>query len=272
MSSSDNQVRGPSPANEAPAATSTSDRRLLLAYLGPLVLFMLFTQFEPKPAAVTTAELPAAAAPQVAATSEMRNYPLIYTIKLAAVCLLVAACWPAYRLLPGPVSVWGVMTGVVGVGLWIGLCQWGLEARILPPLGLGWVVDSGARSAYNPLEELKANPALAAAFLGVRFFGLAVVIPFIEEVFLRGFLMRYVADANWTRVPFGVVSRGALAAGTLVPMLMHPAELIAALVWFSLVTVLMVRTRSFWDCVVAHAVTNLLLGAYVVQFGQWELW
>jgi hypothetical protein len=47
--------------------------------------------------------------------------------------------------------------------------------------------------------------------------------------------------------------------------------LLAALVWFSLVTLLMVRTRSMWDCVVAHAVTNLLLGIYVVYSGSWAL-
>jgi membrane protease YdiL (CAAX protease family) len=51
----------------------------------------------------------------------------------------------------------------------------------------------------------------------------------------------------------------------------HPEKL-AALVWFSLVTWLMWRTRNIWDCVAAHAVTNLLLGIYVVTQHQWQLW
>jgi hypothetical protein len=50
---------------------------------------------------------------------------------------------------------------------------------------------------------------------------------------------------------------------------MHPGEFIAALVWFTLVTWLMVRTRNIWDCVVAHALTNLLLGCYVLATGKW---
>ena len=54
-------------------------------------------------------------------------------------------------------------------------------------------------------------------------------------------------------------------------MLMHPAELLAAAVWFSLVTWLMVKTRSLWDCIVAHATTNLLLGCYVLWSGEWTL-
>jgi membrane protease YdiL (CAAX protease family) len=63
-----------------------------------------------------------------------------------------------------------------------------------------------------------------------------------------------------------------IAVGTAVPMLMHPGELLAAFVWFSLVTWLMVRTKNIWDCVAAHAVTNLLLGIYVVTQHQWQLW
>jgi hypothetical protein len=53
-------------------------------------------------------------------------------------------------------------------------------------------------------------------------------------------------------------------------MLLHPAEALAAAVWFSLVTWLMVKTRNIWDCVAAHAVTNLLLGFYVLYTGEWR--
>ena len=67
-------------------------------------------------------------------------------------------------------------------------------------------------------------------------------------------------------------TRMAVIVGTAVPMLMHPGRTAGiAFVWFSMVTWLMVRTRSIWDCVVAHAVTNFLLGVYVVVFDQWQL-
>jgi len=111
----------------------------------------------------------------------------------------------------------------------------------------------------------------AWAFLGVRIFGLAVVVAVIEEFFLRAFVMRFVMDANWWEIPFGQVSVFAVIVGTALPMLSHPAELIAAAVWFSMVTVLMVKTRNIWDCIVAHGVTNLLLGIYVVLSGEWHL-
>jgi uncharacterized protein len=173
--------------------------------------------------------------------------------------------------LPRRVTVWSLVVGVVGVFVWVGLWKLGLERRLLPPLGLGWLLDSGVRSAYNPLVELAEHPTLAYGFLAVRLFGLTVIIALAEELFLRGFLMRFFVRADWWNVPIGQVNAAALAAGTIVPMFMHPAELLAAAAWFSLVTWLMVKTRSLWDCVVAHATTNLLMGCYVLWSGEWTL-
>ncbi len=90
-------------------------------------------------------------------------------------------------------------------------------------------------------------------------------MPVIEEFFLRGFLMRLVVDQDWWKVPFGKVNAAAVAVSIVVPVLTHqPGEFLAAAAWFGMVTWLMVRTRNPWDCVLAHAVTNLLLGIYVV--------
>jgi hypothetical protein len=161
--------------------------------------------------------------------------------------------------------------GLVGAVAWIALAQWRPEAALLNLLGLDWLTDMGQRSALNPWERFAANPGWAYAFLAVRFAGLVLVVPLIEEFFLRGFLMRFVVAEKWWQVPIGQVNTAAIVAGTLVPMLMHPGELVAALVWFSAVTWWMVRTGRIWDCVLAHAVTNLVLGIYVVSTGAWEL-
>ena len=179
---------------------------------------------------------------------------------------------------------------MVGVVLWIALCHLQLEQKLLgpvdrflgsllpgqqegetPTVGLMAILGTGERSAFNPLEQLTDSPAWAYTFLFIRFCGLALIVPVIEEFFLRGFLMRYVVQEKWWQVPFGTVNSTAAILGTAVPMLMHPGELLAALVWFSMVTWLMIRTRSIWDCVVAHAITNLLLGIYVVGWDQWQL-
>ena len=126
------------------------------------------------------------------------------------------------------------------------------------------------RSTFDPLSQWPDRPLLAYGFLAVRLLGLAVVVPLIEEFFLRGFAMRFVVTADWWKVPFGTYTPAAAAVGTLLPVLSHPAEALSALAWFGMVTWLTFRTKNIWDCVVAHAVTNLLLGCYVIATGDWR--
>ncbi|MEO2049989.1 MAG: CAAX prenyl protease-related protein [Pirellulales bacterium] len=200
-----------------------------------------------------------------------QKYPYIYTLKIALTMLAMMLVWPGYRTFRWQLSPWSVVVGVVGVILWVGLCHLDLESRLLRSVGLGMFLDQGQRSAFNPMVELQESPLWAMVFLAIRLWGLAIVVPIMEEFFLRGFLMRYVISERWWELPFGKVIPLALLIGTGVPMLMHPGELLAACVWFSLVTWLMIRTRNIWDCVVAHAVTNLLLGIYVISSGEWQL-
>jgi membrane protease YdiL (CAAX protease family) len=276
-------------------------------FLLPLVVFMLVGSLEPTPPAgppvgVTDLEMPSPLDEQLEPQPyyppehtgllpeiPYRFYPWIYTAKIVLTMVAMLAVWPGYRTFPWRVSPLSVVVGVVGVVFWIVLCHLQLEVRIVEPvdrflgglspwaddeapsIGLMSILGTGERSAFNPLKQLAATPAWAYAFLAIRLFGLALVVPVIEEFFLRGFLMRYVMHANWGQIPFGQVNRTAVILGTAVPMLMHTGELLAALVWFSMVTWLMVRTRNMWDCVVAHAITNLLLGIYVVTTGNWQL-
>lgn len=203
---------------------------------------------------------------------DYKQYPIVYTVKIALTVAAMIFVLPGYRQFPFHISPLAIGVGMFGVVLWIVLCKLHIERVLLAPLGLDKFLGLGDRPAFNPLEELKDTPAWASAFLAIRFIGLALIVPIIEEFFLRGFLMRFVVREDWWRVPFGTLTTTAAVVGTAVPMMMHPGELLAAAVWFSLVTWLMTRTRNIWDCVAAHAVTNLLLGIYVVTQHQWHLW
>ena len=199
------------------------------------------------------------------------RYPLVYSAKIALTLLAMLLVLRGYRTHPFRVSLLAPAVGVVGVIAWIGLCHLGLEAKLLAPLGLDRFLPGGERPGYNPLKHLADTPGWAWGFLAIRFFGLAVVVAIIEEFFLRGFVLRFVVAQDWWKVPFGTITPLVAVLGTAIPMAMHPGELLASLVWFSMITWLMMRTRNSWDCVVAHGVTNLLLGIYVVKFDQWQL-
>lgn len=280
-----------SPGTAAPATASEppAPLRTWLAFLLPFAIFMVVTSLEPAAAPPVDAAAaadnqppapaPAAPADQPKDTAKANwlgldrsHYPLIYTVKIGLVAACLAQFWPVYRGLGGRISPWAWLVGAVGTAIWVGVCKLGLEERLLGPLGLGKLLGLGTRTAFDPLTELGATPAIAYGFLAIRFVGLALVVPIIEELFLRGFVMRYLTDPDWWKVSLGSVTPTAIAITTALALAMHPAELFAELIWFSSVTLLMLKTRNLWDCVVAHGVTNLLLGVYVVSTGEWHFW
>lgn len=253
--------------------TGINARHPWLPFLLPFIVFMAASMFEPTPPRGREG-IPAIDAPNLLGI-RYAHYPLVYTLKLVLTIGAMAFVWPGYRQFPLRFSILAIAVGIVGGVLWLAICHLQLEDHLVEWLGpetaiVGWL-GLGERSAYNPLEQLAASPNLAYAFLAVRFVGLVLVVPVIEEFFLRGFLMRYVVSPAWWEVPFGHTNWVAIIVGTAFPVLYHPEKL-AALVWFSLVTWLMLRTKNIWDCVAAHAITNLMLGMYVVWQGEWRLW
>ena len=288
MSETRNETDAESPAagSQPPGRTALLRRHGWITFLLPLIVFMLINSLEPVPEEAEDAGKVAPSAAGQSAPDEdeekswlpsipYQYYPFVYTVKIALTVAAIIFVLPGYRQFPLRVSPLALLVGAVGIVVWVGLCRLGLEQEYLVPLlerlRLDWVIASGTRSGFNPLEQFQDNPAWAWGFLAIRFLGLVAVVPLIEEFFLRGFLMRFVVDAKWQEVPMGKVNALAVVLATAVPVLMHPAELLAAAVWFSMITWMYVRTRNIWDCVAAHAVTNLLLGIYVVVWDQWQL-
>lgn len=171
-----------------------------------------------------------------------------------------------FRLRISPLSV---AVGIIGVFLWIGVCYPQLEDQFLGlfPESLVGNLD---RPSFNPF--MIKNTTALAIFLIARFGILAVIVPLVEELLVRGWLVRWVQNPSWEDVGYKGLTMSALFAASIYGIATHPKEMIAAFLWFGLVTWLMVKTENLWDCVVAHAVTNLLLGIYVLWFSQWHLW
>ncbi|MEN6451397.1 MAG: CPBP family glutamic-type intramembrane protease [Thermoguttaceae bacterium] len=243
--------------------TRLVERHPWMLYLLPFVVYMIAGALEPDPHGCPNCPL---------------SYAWAYAIKIALTVAAVAVVWPGYRQFAPRVTLLAILVGIVGGPLWIAICNLDIEHKHLLPIlkqaGLGSLIGAGDRPAFNPFDPKYDLSALSAwCFMVVRFFGLVAVVPLIEEFFLRGFAMRFVMEHEWWKVPFGNASRAAIAVGTALPMLTHPGELLAAAVWFSMITWLMLKTRTIWDCVAAHALTNLILGVYVVWHGgaAWRL-
>ena len=196
----------------------------------------------------------------------MSAYPAIYALRLAVTIGLLAWRWPAIRSWLGRPAWWTALLGVLLVIPWVVLTMLQRDAG-----WANWAGGTGERAAFNPFEAYAGNPAAAWSYLLLRGLGLVVVVPIIEELFLRGFLMRYFINEDFWKVPFGAVSAAAVGACAVYAIGTHPAEAVAALAWFGIVTGIAASTRQPIDCILAHAGTNLALGAWVIASGWWWL-
>lgn len=239
---------------ETAAPGDAGPRRPWEACVWPLVVFLAVGALEPSAAGGGLAGM---------LGIPFTAYPLVYAAKLAATLLAVGRAWRPIRGWLGRPTWWPPLVGVALVVPWIVLAAFERGA------GLGFAAPQ--RAAFDPFAAFGAASATARGFLVLRGIGLVLVVPLVEELFLRGFLMRYVVDEEFWRVPFGTLTAAAAAACAAYAALTHPAEAVAAVVWFSTVSGIAMATRRPIDCVLAHAGTNLALGAYVLATGAWWL-
>ena len=125
---------------------------------------------------------------------------------------------------------------------------------------------------FDP-QVFASQPALYWATILFRFLRLVIVVPLVEEIFWRGFLLRYLINEKFTGIPIGSFSWFSFAVVTLAFGFAHsPADWIAALTTGALYNFVACRTRNLASCVLAHALTNLLLGAWIMATRQWGFW
>jgi len=162
----------------------------------------------------------------------------------------------------------------------------------LRPLALGWREALEATAAGIAIFVLWINLDFSWALLGepgagfdprtqwgdtdwrlaaVRLFGAAAVVPIMEELFWRSFILRFIDDHDFMRLPAAAASWRALAISAALFAIEHHqwlAGLLAGLAYGSLY----MRSGKLWSPILAHAVTNLLLGLWVVATGAWSFW
>jgi CAAX protease family protein len=199
--------------------------------------------------------------PQLMGSPSPAWYPIAYGIKLVLVALLAwhyRATWNDFRPAPslGKIAL-GVLTGLLVCAAWVGLDGLYPTMKFL-----------GSRSAFDPLQ---LGAAARWAFIALRLLGLVVLVPVIEEVFWRSFLMRWIIDNEFARVAVGKVTPMAAAVTSALFALAHP-EWLPALLTGALWAWLLWSTGSLSACLISHATANLALGIYVITTHDWKFW
>lgn len=150
-----------------------------------------------------------------------------------------------------------VVVGILIFGIWIGLD--------------GHYPQWKHPSTGNPAEAFSPHSPLPKFFNIVHILGMTLIVPPLEEVFYRSLLYRYIASPNFLAVPmnrflpvpfFVTIGFFAIAHNEWLPAIICGA----AFQW------LVIRKNRIGDAMTAHAITNFLLGIYIVWQGKWYLW
>lgn len=183
---------------------------------------------------------------------EPSNMLWMYPVKVAMVGLLLWVFHNRYEeLRPDAGSIpLALLVGLVAIAIWIGIDP------IYPKMG-------GKGEVFNPSGRW--------LFIGFRVAGAVVVVPLMEELFWRGFLARWLVEEDFKKVPVGVYTWPSFMITTVLFGIEH-REWLAGLFCGALYNWLCYRRKNLFACVVAHAVSNAALAAWVLWRGDWKFW
>ena len=123
-------------------------------------------------------------------------------------------------------------------------------------------------ASFVPVD---AGGALIWPLVVLRLTGAALLVPVMEELFWRSFLMRWIDRPQFQTVEPARVGLKAIVLSTFIFMLAHTLWL-AAIAAGLAYALLYIRTGKLWTAVIAHAVTNGVLGLWVIKTGNWQFW
>ena len=182
----------------------------------------------------------------------------LYPVKIAVVVVLLVAFWRHYtelhtfKLRPLHALV-ALATGVVVLVLWVSL-------------NAHWMII-GTPDGFDPRTDGRVDYLMVA----LRVAGAALVVPVMEELFWRAFLLRWIDEPDFQSVdPMRASLRGVITGIVLFGF--EHNQWLAGIVAGAAYTALYMRHRTLWSPILAHAVTNALLGAWIVCNAQWSYW
>lgn len=182
----------------------------------------------------------------------------LYGVKIIAVAAVLLACRRQYEELRwsglGAAGLaWAVLAGLAVWWLWISL-------------DAGWM-QIGQPAGFDPRRDGRLDWALVA----MRLAGAALVVPLMEELFWRSFLMRWLDSADFLGVPPARVKMRAVLITVILFGFEHNLWL-AGVVAGAVYSWLYMRTGKLWSAILAHGVTNAVLGVWIISTGHWTYW
>jgi len=218
-----------------------------LPYVGPFVAFLVLlvvSRWLPLPAVATQA-----------------GFAAVMLAVLAILARPALSPPSALRLLNWPGSL---LVGVVVFVIWIA------PDLLFPAYRHHWLFENSFLG--NPKGGLSPESQGSAVVLWLRSIRAVAIVPVVEELFWRAWLMRWLISADFLSVPLGVWSAQAFWVVALLFASEHGSYWDVGLAAGVIYNWWMLRTKSLGDLILAHAAANACVSAYVVFAGRWEYW
>lgn len=183
------------------------------------------------------------------------NLLWVYPAKVIAVAAALIYFRKEYEELQPGFSLLAVLVGLVAIAIWIGIDSF------YPKFGGGVAFDPTAISSLGQRN----------IFLAFRIVGAVIVVPVMEELFWRAFLIRWLVKEDFKSVPVGTFT-GLSFVVTVGMFGAEHTQWLAGLICGALYNWLYYKRKDVFACVIAHAVSNAALAAWVLARGDWKFW
>lgn len=218
-----------------------------LPYIGPFAVFLALLIVS------RTVPLPAPAA--------QAAFVMVMLLVLAVIA------WPAPDLHDNfQVRYWGA-TLLIGVAVFV---VWIAPDLLFPGYRHHWLFEN-TLTGYSEVGT-NGSAQRPPAVIWLRAFRASAIVPVVEELFWRAWLMRWIVAPEFLKVPLGTWSARAFWIVAILFASEHGSFWAVGLAAGVVYNWWMIRTKSLADVMLAHAVTNACLSVYVALAGKWEYW
>lgn len=214
-----------------------------LRYVAPFAVFLIFLALGP--------HLPL----------DARWEAPLRVLILAAVCWI---CWPRELSLSPSRWLASIGIGAAVFFLWI-------APDLLIPGYRNFFLFSNSLVGHTH-SSLQPEALRSSWVLTWRTLRAVVIVPIVEELFWRAWMMRWLIDTQFWKVPLGAYAPLSFWVVTLLFASEHGPYWDVGLLTGIIYNLWMIRSKSVADCILMHAVSNGLLSAYVVATGNWQYW
>lgn len=157
-----------------------------------------------------------------------------------------------------------LLIGVAVFALWIA------PDLLFPGYRNHWLFQNSITGAVK--TSIPADLLDNSMVLTFRIIRAVILVPIIEELFWRAWLLRWLVSPNFESIRLGTYTAASMWISALLFASEHgpywEVGLLAGLIY----NFWIVRTKSLGDCILAHAVTNGALSLFVIATGRWEYW